>query len=69
MVAAVSAGESRPAAIAQRFPWWECEDCAAHFKANRDGVIHAAASVGIERGLTSNQALDAYYKERHEQHA
>lgn len=52
-----------------RGPWVECEMCLAHFAENRDAALHGAASVGIEHGLTTNQMLDVYYKERHEQHA
>jgi hypothetical protein len=49
--------------------WADCPMCAAYYDANRSAVIHAAASVGIERGLTTNQALALYMKERHARHA
>ena len=49
--------------------WSDCAECAAFYDANRSAVIHAAASVGIERGLTTNQALAVYMSEKHKIHS
>lgn len=48
--------------------WADCSECSAYWSANASAVIHAAASVGIERGLTTNQSIDAYFRERHKAH-
>lgn len=53
---------------AVRPAWVDCPDCSAYWATNADAVMHAAASVGIEHGLTTNQSIDAYFRERHEAH-
>ena len=42
----------------------DCPDCRAYLEAN-PALIGAAASVGIERGLTTQQALYAYLRQYH----
>jgi len=54
---------NRPAGTTRR--WSDCPECAAYFEANGDALVFAAASVGIERGLTSNQALASYFADFH----
>jgi hypothetical protein len=49
--------------------WRGCDDCQTYWRDNANAVIFAAASVGIERGLTTNAAIDFYFRERHAEHA
>lgn len=42
-----------------------CEACVEHLTANWEAMMHAAASVGIEQGLTTEQAIRAYYRDFH----
>jgi len=59
----------QPAATTPQRRWCDCPTCQAWFAENHDAAIHAAASVGVERGLTTNQALAAYMRDRHAEHA
>lgn len=53
-------------AFASNRRWSDCPECADYFKENAPSIIHAAASVGIEHGLTTNQALAVYMRQKHE---
>ena len=52
--------------MAEARRWSDCPECRDFYDENRDGVLHAAASVGIEHGLTTNQALAIYMRQKHE---
>jgi len=42
-----------------------CAECEAYLSENRDALLHAAASVGIEHGLSTIQALRSYFRDFH----
>lgn len=48
--------------------WADCPECVDYYVENAGAIMHAAASAGIERGLTTNAAIDAYFTERHTGH-
>lgn len=45
--------------------WSDCHACRDYYDENREALIFATASVGIEHGLTSNQALSLYMRQHH----
>ncbi len=49
-------------------PVFACEECILHFSDNAAAVLHAAASVGIERKQTTEQVIESYYRVLHADH-
>lgn len=45
---------------AQRPPWLDCHACQLHFHRNREPLMAACATVGIEHGIDQYQALRAW---------
>jgi len=43
-----------------------CPECRAYWQANRDALVGACASVGIEHGLSQGQALTVYLSGFHQ---
>ncbi len=60
-----------PAAASRDYDaaWVTCPECSTYWRDNGWAIFHASASVGIERGLTTNQAARLYMEERHAAHA